>query len=215
MIVVNLAKTYPIAARAIAELGHTQSKQVKVAELAPLLEATAGDWYRVSDLRIAEYGDVLVGSYAGEAVSAWLIAGHKQSTEGTVTFQLKPAIEWHQLVGAPSPGGSWKQGQARAVRYIHTDEYRRYQGKPNVNLWRANTWSVAVAHHSRISREPVPVAAFNTPAKIAVSWPHLGPIEVSITDTGILEISVPHGLRTRVTHQPALQQRRSTRRPAK
>lgn len=203
MIVVNLAKSYPVAARAIADFGYSQGKQVKVADLVALAEATAGPWYRVSDLRIAESGDVLVGAYAGEAVTAWRVAGHKQHTDGTVVFDLKPASEWHQLVGAPAPGGPWKQGQARAVRYIPTEEYLRYRTKASVGSWKANTWSVAVAHNGRISRSPVSVASFATPAQVSVGWPHVGPIELQLTDTGILEISVPHGLRTRVTHQPA------------
>lgn len=217
MIVVNLAKTYPGAARAIAELGHAQGKQVKVAELEPLSAISAGDWYRISDLRIAEHGDVLVGTYSNEVVAVWSITGHTQNQDGTVTFALKPATEWHQLVGAPQPGGSWKQGESRATRYIPTGEYERYLGRPNVNTWKLNTWQVAIAHHQRISREPVPVAAFNTPATIAVSWPHVGPIHLSITDTGILEISVPHGLRTRTTHQPApkAKRARTARRPSK
>jgi hypothetical protein len=203
VIVVNLTQTYPGAARAIADLGYTQGKQVKVADLAALAAATAGPWYRVSDLRIAEAGDVVVGAYASETVSVWRIAGHKQNQDGTVVFDLKPAPNWHQLVGAPVPGGPWTQGQSRPVRYIPTEEYVRYQDSPNVANWKANTWQVAVAHHGRISRSPVSTAAFSSPAKVSFGWPHLGPIELQVTDTGILEISVPHGLRTRVTHQPA------------
>lgn len=204
MILVNLAKSYPAVARQLAELGYAEPKYVKVADLAPLAAATAGEWYRVSPLRIEEFGDLLVGGYAGEAVSVWKIAGHDQHPQnGTVTFQLKPALDWHQLVGAPQPTGPWKQGEARGIRYIPTEEYQRYQGRPNINTWKANTWSSAVAHHSRIDRTAIPVAALSTPAEISVSWPHLGPIKLAITSTGILEISVPHGLRTRTLHMPA------------
>lgn len=208
MILVNLAKSYPAAARQLAELERTAARQVKVADLAGLAAATAGAWYRISELKIAEFGDLIVGCYSGEAVSVWRIAGHTQDSDGTVTFQLKPAPEWHQLVGAPQPSGPWKQGEARGTRYLPTEEYIRYQGHANINTWKANTWSTAVAHHRRIDREPVPVAAFNTPAEISVGWPHVGPIKLSITSTGILEISVPHGLRTRTVHQPAPKARR-------
>ena len=203
MILVNLAKSYPVVARQLTELGHEGPRQVKVAELAPLAAATAGEWYRVSELRIAEFGDLVVGGYAGEAVSVWRVVGHKQNSGGTVTFDLKAAPEWHQLVGAPQPSGPWKQGEARGIRYIPTEEYSRYQGRANMNAWKGNTWSTAVAHHSRIAREAVPVAAFNTPAEISVGWPHVGPINLAITATGILEISVPAGLRTRTVHRPA------------
>lgn len=207
MILVNLAKSYPAAARQLTAVGHTDPRQVKVAELAPLAAATAGEWYRVSELKIVEFGDIIVGGYAGEAVSVWRIGGHTQDPAGgTVTFNLKPAAEWHQLVGAPQPGGPWKQGEARGIRYIPTDEYTRYQSRPNINSWKTNTWKTAIAHTNRIDREPVPLAAFNTPATVSVGWPHVGPITLAITSTGILEISVPHQLRTRVVHQPAPKQ---------
>jgi hypothetical protein len=203
VIVVNLARTYPAAARAVADLGYSLAKQAKVADLAAIAAAAAGPWYRVSDLRVADAGDVVVGAYAGEAVGAWRIVDHKQRTDGTVMFELKPAPEWHQLIGAPVPGGPWSQGESRPVRYIATEEYARYQGAASVTSWKSNMWSAAVGHHGRISRSPVSVTSFATPAQVAFSWPHVGPIELRLTDTGILEISVPHGLRTRVTHQPA------------
>lgn len=211
MILVNLTKSYPAVARKLAELGLDSPRQVKVALLVDLAAATAGDWYRVSELKIAEFGDIIVGCYGGEAVSVWAIVGHTQQPDGTVSFQLKPALEWHQLVGAPQPGGPWKRGEARATRYVDTEEYARYRGHPNINTWKANTWTTAIAHHRRIDREPVPVAAFNTPAEISVSWPHVGPITLHLTSTGVLEISVPQGLRTRTVHQTTKGRRRRTK----
>lgn len=204
MIVVNLARTYPAAARTVADLGYSQAKQVKVADLSAIAEVATGPWYRISDVRIAEAGDVLVGAYSGEVVGVWRIVSHKQDhASGTVTFELKSAPDWHQLIGAGVPGGPWGQGESRPVRYIATEEYARYQSAASVTRWKSNMWAAAVGHHGRISRSPVSVTSFASPAQVSFSWPQVGPIELQLTDTGILEISVPHGLRTRVTHQPA------------
>lgn len=200
MIVVNLAKSYPRAARQIAGLGHTSPKQVKVADFAGLSDATSGPWYRVSDLKIAEFGDLVVGTYGGEVVSVWLVLDHAQNADGTVSFTLKAAPRWAQLVGAAQPGGPWKQGEARGIRYIPTEQYQRYQDSANINTWKTNTWQVAAAHHGIIDRDPIPVATLSSPAEISVGWPHLGPIKLAITSTGILEITVPKGLRTRTLH---------------
>lgn len=212
MIVVNLNRTFPDWAEKFAAAAPTDDlHKVKIAELHDLAEICAGDWWRIPDLTISQYGDILVGVYANQVIAAYHIADHRQDpTTGRVRFTLKPAYEYADLIGAGQPGGPWKQGEARGSRHLPTDDYAdRYKGKPNARGWKYNVAELAVLLSSRLTRDPTPPAQVNHPARVSFSWPHLGEVTLSWTTTGVLEIAVPEGTRTRTVKTPAPRRRRS------
>lgn len=212
MIIVNLNKTFPDWAEKFAAAAPADDlHKVKIADLHDLAEICAGDWWRIPDLTIAGYGDILVGCYANQVVAAYTIAGHRQDPKTSrVRFTLKPAYEYSAIVGAGQPGGPWKQGEARGSRHLPTDDYAdRYKGTPNARAWKYNVAELAVLLSSRLTRDPTPPAQVNHPAQVSFSWPHLGEVTLSWTTTGVLEIAVPEGIRTRTVRTPAPRRRRA------
>ncbi len=215
MIIVNVNKSFPDWAATFTAAVPTDLHQVKIADLHGLAEICAGDWWRIPDLAIKQYGDILVGCYANQIVAAYQITGHRQDlSNGRVRFTLKPAYEYSSIIGAGQPGGPWKQGEMRGSRQLPTDEYAdRYKAKPNARAWKFNVAELVVLLSSRLTREPTPPAQVNHPAQVSFSWPHLsGPITLSWTTTGVLEIAVPEDIRTRTVKTPA---RRRVRAAAK
>lgn len=89
-----------------------------------LEDATRGDWYGINDAAIRRHGDVLVGVWRNDVVSAYEIAGHTRLEDGTVRFDVRESSEFAGLVGQPSPVGPWKQGQSRPIVYADTRSIR-------------------------------------------------------------------------------------------
>ena len=214
MIVVNLNKTFPTWAEKFAVTAPVDDlHQVKIADLHGLAEICAGDWWRIPELAIAQYGDLLVGCYANQIVAAYHISGHRQDkATGRVRFTIKPAYDYSGIIGAGQPGGPWKQGEARGSRHLPLDDYTdRYMGKPNARAWKHTGAGRAALRAPQITRDPTPPVQVTHPARVSFSWPHLGEITISWTTTGILEIAVPEGTRTRTVKTPAPRRRAAAR----
>ncbi len=217
MIIVNLNKSFPDWSEKFSATVPTDLHQVKIADLHGLAEICAGDWWRIPDLAIRQYGDILVGIYANQIVAAYQIADYRHLETGRVRFTLKPAYEYSSMIGVGQPGGPWRQGEARGSRHLPTDDYAdRYKAKPNARAWKFNVAELAVLLSSRLTREVTPPAQVNHPAQVSFSWPHLsGPVTLSWTTTGVLEIAVPEGLRTRTVKTPAPRRVRAAKKAAK
>lgn len=110
MILVNLAQTWPKVLS-----GEDNPKR-----------ATLGGWAHVSDEALDTYGDVALGIYKNEVVSAFDITGwqflEEEGLPRRVEFLGRGSKEWHHLIGQPNPGQRWKQGQSRPVQYLDTRE---------------------------------------------------------------------------------------------
>lgn len=211
MIVVNLNKTFPEWAKQFGASAPKDLQQVKVADLAGLSEICAGDWWRITDLMIAQYGDLLVGCYAGQVVAPYYIAGHRQDpATGRVRFVLKPAYDYASIIGAGQPEGPWRKGEARGSRNVELHDYaERYKGKPDLRRWKYNVAELVMLQSGQLTRDPTPPQQVTHPAEVTFRWSHLGDITLTWTTTGILEIAIPEGLRTRtVRTAPPSQPRR-------
>ena len=205
MIVVNLNKSYPEFAAALGQSGKKDPNEILMRDLRPLAAITAGDWFRITDLRARQYGDVLVGCFAAQVVSIYHIVGWEQQPDQTIRFEVKPAIEWATMLGTGQPGGPWKQGEARGSRFVDSASYRERYERPTTKgrdtaSWKRLTGELVLRHQGLIEREPIPVESVAHPAHMTVEWPGIPPIGLQFTSTGILEIEVPQGLRTRVVH---------------
>lgn len=198
MIVVNLNRSYPTVAAQIADT-HPNSAKLRVSDLSPLADATRGDWYRLSDARIAEDGDLLVGTYASQVVSVYEPTGHTQNSDGTVTFTVRPARHWAALIGSPQPSGPWKRGEARSTRYLPTADLQSYYSpRADLRAWRTNTHQVAEDHVRRITRDDTAPTQATTPATITVTWPDGPTVTLTWTAAGVADITLPARLPYRI-----------------
>lgn len=109
-IAVNIARTYPT----VLELGLEGERS---AQLERLEQATLGDWARVS-ARDAESAQLIIGSYLGTIVSAYAVTGYTRGEDDRVRWAGRPADDFADLIGTPLPGGDWKRGQARPLRWV-------------------------------------------------------------------------------------------------
>lgn len=108
MIVVNLRKSY---------------REV-VAGQKDMEDATLGWWAGVTDEAIERYGDVVIGLYNEQVVSAYDVTAHERDGAGRVWFDGDDSDEFAALIGKKSPVKPWVRGQARPIQYIDTDVVR-------------------------------------------------------------------------------------------
>lgn len=108
MIVVNINKSYP---------------EVLAGDLS-LEDATRGNWKKIAEPAIAEYGDVIIGVFRDRVVSAYDIVGHHRLQDDRVQFDVRESEEFASLIGQPSPVGPWKSGQARPIVYVDSHTIR-------------------------------------------------------------------------------------------
>ena len=104
MVLVNVRKLWP------AVLGGCRTAA----------EVTLGDWAQMTDEDVERYGDVILGIFRNEVVSAFDVTGWKRRPDRRVTFQGVPSKSWAHLIGTPNPGKRWVPGQARPVQYLAT-----------------------------------------------------------------------------------------------
>src|SRR5687768_1292401 len=94
---------------------------------------TQGDWQGVAPAAIEEFGDYIAGAYEGQVVSVYKITGYAYDSmpvsHRRVTFEVVDAPELGQLIGQPCPGGAWRRGEARPVRYIPTTEVMHFMDR--------------------------------------------------------------------------------------
>lgn len=108
MIAVNLRKSY---------------REV-VAGQKDMEDATLGWWAGVTDEAIERYGDVVIGVYNEQVVSAYDVTAHERDGASRVWFDGDDSDEFAALIGKKSPVKPWVRGQARPIQYIETDVVR-------------------------------------------------------------------------------------------
>lgn len=191
MIVTHLPQTYP------SVLSSMMSSRDRRDVLAKLAEFTLGDWTRVSDAAIEQYGDVVVGVYRGRVVSAFDVTGFTRSDEGLVIFAGVPSQKWAWLIGSEVPGGPWKRGEARPVRYFESSAvFDQHEGLEKhvvgVQDPEDRMFEVAEAHaHKELQAQRVA----HEPAATLLER-----VEVALNPRGGINVTVPAG--TRVTVIP-------------
>lgn len=84
-------------------------------------DATLGDWYGLSEAKLTEYGDALIGVFEHQVVSAYDVSGWHRTSEGKIVFNGTPSKKWAHLIGTPNPGKPWGvRGKARPIQYLDT-----------------------------------------------------------------------------------------------
>lgn len=97
--------------------------------LEQLKHDTTTEWAGVSSDALYEYGgtesnDYLVGVSGDRIVSIYYITGwHNGQQPGRIVFDVAPAVGMAGAIGQPAPGGPWKRGEARPVRYFDTRSF--------------------------------------------------------------------------------------------
>lgn len=72
----------------------------------------------------SEEDDFILGVSGDQIVSVYKIRGWHRSDDDRVVFDVDPArSEMAAAVGAPTPGGPWKRGEARPIRYVDTQVF--------------------------------------------------------------------------------------------
>lgn len=85
---------------------------------------TSGDWSGISNAAFEEFGQFVVGVHGGRIASMYDITGYSPGEEvGRIRFDVTPAYGFEDLIGQPVPGGAWKRGEARPVRYVATSAF--------------------------------------------------------------------------------------------
>ncbi|KAB7740965.1 hypothetical protein GA707_18925 [Nostocoides sp. F2B08] len=110
-IAVNIARTYPL----VIELGLEGDR---AAQLERLKQVTLGDWARVST-KDAQSVQLILGSYLGTIVSAYAVSEYTRGDDDRIRWSGRPADDFAGLIGTPLPGGDWRRGQARPLRWVH------------------------------------------------------------------------------------------------
>lgn len=216
MIVVNLNKTYPEWVRGFAAGIPANLNQVKVSALAGLRDICAGEWWQLTDHTIAlnAHDGLLLGCYNSQVVAAYHIVDHRQnSTNGRVTFTLKPAYDYAAIIGAAQPGGPWAKGERRGWRMVDdTNFVTKYKAaKPNTAAWKYHVSEIAVFQAKQLTREAVPSEPVTQPAEVSFRWPHTEEISLRWTSTGLLEIHLTEDIRIRTVRRPLAKRRRRSR----
>ncbi|MEV0732361.1 hypothetical protein [Polymorphospora sp. NPDC050346] len=83
-------------------------------------DAVLGRW-PISDEKIGEFGDVVLGVFENVVVAAYDITGHSRDAENKVIFTGTPSTTWAHLIGQPTPAAPWgRRGDAWPVRTVAT-----------------------------------------------------------------------------------------------
>jgi len=105
MILVNMPQTWPAV-----KAGTMTADQATLAAW-PIKQDIVDEDGRV--------GDVILGIYKNEVVSAYDITGHDYTSDDRVVFKGTPSTEWDYLIGGRSPL-PWVSGQQWPVQHLPT-----------------------------------------------------------------------------------------------
>lgn len=88
---------------------------------------TTGDWSGISTAAFEEFGQYVVGVHGDRIASVYDITGFTLGEgAGRIRFEVMPAYAMADLIGQPVPGGAWKRGEARPVRYVDTQAFMQH-----------------------------------------------------------------------------------------
>jgi hypothetical protein len=88
---------------------------------------TTGEWGGISIGAIEEFGQYVVGVHGDRIASVYDITGYSPTDKpGRIRFDVVPADSLADLIGQTVPGGAWKRGEARPVRYVDTRAFLQH-----------------------------------------------------------------------------------------
>jgi hypothetical protein len=163
-----------------------------------LREKTRGDWAGIKQDSIDAYGDYIVGAYEGLVVSVYKVVGDTRTDslpEKRVVFEVEDAPEMAWMIGRQCPGGRWKRGEARPVRYFTTTEvlwsYEHEEGvtRSEMQVDDVEMDDVMLSCIEEIARPDQRVAVADASGTV------LDDVEVEINPRGGIIVNVPAGTR--------------------
>jgi len=164
---------------------------------------TTTEWSGLSKQALYAYGgtesnDYLLGVYGDQIVSVYYITGwHAGEERGRIVFDVAPAVEMAGAIGQPVPGGPWKRGEARPVRYVHTSTVVRDLEDRGVLEAYDNAGDDAVDRRMveliRALAEP--------PSQTASSLSPLEGVEIEPDPRGGVRVTVPMGTKVTVVQR--------------
>jgi hypothetical protein len=137
----------------------------------------------------SEEDDFVLGVSGDQIVSVYKIRGWHRSDDNRVVFDVDPARpEMAAAVGQPIPGGPWKRGEARPIRYVDTQAFvgELYRRDPAVDDYQEGDAERRMVEVVRALAGPPPQAA-----------PLLDGVDVKRDPRGGIRVTVPTG--TKVT----------------
>lgn len=85
-------------------------------------DSVLGDWSALSESKLHQYADAIVGVADGRVVAVFDVTSwHHVGVGDRVRFEGSPSTRWSPLVGTSSHV-TWKRGQARPTRFVDTAE---------------------------------------------------------------------------------------------
>lgn len=172
-----------------------------------LREKTRGDWAGIKQDSIEAYGDYVVGAYEGLVVSVYKVTGDGRTDslpESRVVFEVEDAPEMAWMIGRRCPGGRWKRGEARPVRYFTTTEvlwsYEHEEGVTRSEMETARNVEIDDVMLSCIEE----IARPDQPVNVAdASGTVLDDVEVKVNPRGGIIVKVPAGTRVLIVPRTA------------
>lgn len=123
MIVVHVKRSYAAVLRRARHLPTPTDEEIAEA----VRQGTIGNWPHASDESFEAYGDYLAGvDEEGTIVSIYRITGRgicsEPGDEGKDVYRVESADEMAWMLGHTNPGGRFKRGESRGVRYFNTGD---------------------------------------------------------------------------------------------
>ncbi|MBF4762789.1 hypothetical protein ISU07_06590 [Nocardioides islandensis] len=158
---------------------------------------TAGEWSGISSAAFEKFGQFVVGVHGGRIASMYDITGYGPGEEaGRIRFDVTPAYGFEDLIGQPVPGGAWKRGEARPVRYVDTSAFLQHFHERGLLDGGASPEDEIERKIVEFVRAEAAVDA-GMPSAAASGAALLADVEVAPDTRGGIRVTVPMG--TRVT----------------
>jgi hypothetical protein len=191
MIVVNLKKSME---RLLADVRLGIPDDVLLEQIK---HDTVGDWGGISQQAYEQHGNYIVGVHGDRIASAYRIVGlQAPESPGRWRFDVEDAVELCDVIGEPVPGGAWKRGEARPVRYVQTSAFMRQ--------FQATSEAAAEHDDDEVNRRIVQYVRSQAASSSATATRSsstvedlLGEVAVEVDPRGGVRVTVPLG--TRVT----------------
>lgn len=190
MMVVNLRQTMP---RMLDEVRNGIADDTLL-DMVKYHTTTA--WAGISLSAQEQFGDYVVGVYGAHIVSAYKINSFvKHAEPDRLRFDVESAPEMAFMIGQQVPGGSWKRGEARPVRYVDTRAViAHFDEKGLISDDGPTSDERMVAFvNSLAAPTPIPDGAATT----------LGQVDVVKDPRGGITVTVPMGTKVTVIQRPA------------
>jgi hypothetical protein len=156
---------------------------------------TTTAWAGISLSARQAYADYVVGVHGAHIASVYKIDScDLRAVPGRVRFDVSSAPRFAAMIGEPVPGGSWKRGEARPVRYVETaavEEHFREQGMEFTSD--GPTPEERIVEFVRSAAAPAPI--------VSGSGSILDQVEVAKDPRGGITVTVPLGTKVTVVQR--------------